>query len=112
MVLDVDSDTIKLSDESSESEDEDEDDQLSMSITPDGPDTKGGSQPFALRKLRVGHLLQLILQDAQTRLTFRSQAVLQSEVRNYVAKGSDLDYPNKLQGVYGVLFFWRVRSHI
>jgi hypothetical protein len=98
MVLDVDnSDTTAITDGSSEI---DEDDQLSI----EDPRT-AGMQPYALRKLRVGHLLQLILQDAQTRLVFRSQAILQNEVKYYVPKGDDLDYPNRVQGG---LFCWQL----
>lgn len=94
MVLDVDDpDNIVALDDSSEADDED---QLSLSL--EDPRT-AETRPFALRKLRVGHLLQLILQDAQTRLVFRSQAILQTEVRHYVPKGDDLDYPSKVQGI-------------
>jgi conserved oligomeric Golgi complex subunit 3 len=49
-----------------------------------------------LRRLHVGNLLEMILQDAQTRLVFRAQAVVQSEIRYYLPKEGDLDYPSKL----------------
>lgn len=49
-----------------------------------------------LRRLHVGNLLEMILQDAQTRLVFRAQAVVQTEIRYYVPKEGDLDYPQKL----------------
>ena len=51
-----------------------------------------------LRALHVGYLLQMVLQDAQTRLFFKAQSVIQSEIRYYVPKADDLDYPRKLLG--------------
>ncbi|KAG0146273.1 hypothetical protein CROQUDRAFT_715672 [Cronartium quercuum f. sp. fusiforme G11] len=41
-------------------------------------------------------LLKPILQDVQTRLVFRAQAVIQSEVAGYQPRPEDLDYPKKL----------------
>jgi hypothetical protein len=52
--------------------------------------------------LRFDQLLETILQDVQTRLVFRAQAVVHSEVLHYVPKPSDLDYPAKLNGVRGL----------
>ncbi|KAH9839058.1 Sec34-like family-domain-containing protein [Rhodofomes roseus] len=49
-----------------------------------------------LRALHVGYLLQMVLQDAQTRLFFKAQSVIQSDIRYYVPKAQDLDYPQKL----------------
>lgn len=46
--------------------------------------------------LRFAVLLQTILQDAQTRLVFRAQAVIQSDVLHYQPTLDDLDYPEKL----------------
>ncbi|TFK44055.1 Sec34-domain-containing protein [Crucibulum laeve] len=46
-----------------------------------------------LRRLHIAHLLQMVLQDAQTRLFFKAQSVIQSEVRYYVPKEADLAYP-------------------
>ncbi|KAG8864493.1 Golgi transport complex subunit 3 [Tulasnella sp. 330] len=57
---------------------------------------RGRRQHHQLRRLHVGNLLEMILQDAQTRLVFRAQAVVQSEIRYYVTKDGDLDYPQKL----------------
>lgn len=51
-----------------------------------------------LKHLHIGNLLEMVLQDAQTRLVFKAQAVIQSEIRYYVAKDGDLDYPQKLIG--------------
>ncbi|KAI0731611.1 Sec34-like family-domain-containing protein [Fomitopsis betulina] len=49
-----------------------------------------------LRALHIGYLLQMVLQDAQTRLFFKAQSVIQSEIRYYVPKAEDLDYPQRL----------------
>lgn len=46
--------------------------------------------------LRFSILVQSILQDAQTRLVFRAQAVVQSEVLHYVPSEDDLAWPEKL----------------
>lgn len=53
-------------------------------------------QQQQLRHLHVGNLLEMVLQDAQTRLVFKAQAVIQSEIRYYVTKDGDLDFPQKL----------------
>ena len=49
-----------------------------------------------LGRLHISHMLQSVLQDAQTRLFFKAQTIVQSEVRYYVPKPEDLDYPDKL----------------
>lgn len=49
-----------------------------------------------LGRLKFSVLLQTILQDTQTRLVFRAQAIIQSEVLHYVPNADDLDYPSKL----------------
>ncbi|CAL1706078.1 unnamed protein product [Somion occarium] len=81
MVLDVPS----IPDSASESEEEDE-----LSVDLDRPATRG------LRTLHISHLLQMVLQDAQTRLFFKAQSVIQSDIRYYVPKAEDLAYPEKL----------------
>ncbi|GAA6017621.1 hypothetical protein JCM11491_005304 [Sporobolomyces phaffii] len=48
-------------------------------------------------RLRFSVLLRTILQDTQTRLVFRAQAVIQTQVLHYVATGDDLDYPAILE---------------
>ncbi|KAH8107660.1 Sec34-domain-containing protein [Cristinia sonorae] len=69
------------------SEDED-DDELVMEL--DKPKKKG------LKTLHISHLLQMVLQDAQTKLFFKAQSVIQSEIRYYAPKADDLAYPEKL----------------
>ncbi|KAI0074424.1 Sec34-domain-containing protein [Panus rudis PR-1116 ss-1] len=82
MVLDV----PDLPDSSSEDEDEDE-----LTVDLDNPRKRRG-----LRALHISHLLQMVLQDAQTRLFFKAQSVIQSDIRYYVPKPEDLAYPDKL----------------
>ncbi|EFP83929.1 uncharacterized protein PGTG_09642 [Puccinia graminis f. sp. tritici CRL 75-36-700-3] len=47
-------------------------------------------------QFKFSTLLKPVLQDIQTRLVFRAQSIIQSEVANYLPKSEDLDYPNKL----------------
>ncbi|KAJ3521442.1 hypothetical protein NM688_g9016 [Phlebia brevispora] len=68
-------------------EDEDEND---LNFDLDKPRHRG------LRTLHISHLLQMVLQDAQTRLFFKAQSVIQSEIRYYVPRAEDLAYPEKL----------------
>jgi conserved oligomeric Golgi complex subunit 3 len=51
-----------------------------------------------LGRLHIRHLLQMVLQDAQTRLFFKAQAVIQSDIRYYSPTAPDLAYPDKLAG--------------
>lgn len=50
-----------------------------------------------LSRLHTEILLKMVLQDAQTRLVFRAQALLRADVEYYVAKEADLAYPAKLK---------------
>jgi hypothetical protein len=48
-----------------------------------------------------GKLLEMVLKDVQTRMIFRSQAILRSDVGSYNPRSEDLDYPGKIQrGMY------------
>ncbi|PLW34272.1 hypothetical protein PCANC_17678 [Puccinia coronata f. sp. avenae] len=47
-------------------------------------------------RFKFSTLLKPILQDIQTRLVFRAQAIIQMDVANYLPKHDDLDYHNKL----------------
>jgi conserved oligomeric Golgi complex subunit 3 len=51
-----------------------------------------------LGRLHIRHLLQMVLQGAQTRLFFKAQAVIQSDIRYYTPTAQDLAYPDKLAG--------------
>jgi hypothetical protein len=91
---------------------------LDISVVPDSPSSDEGhfdnadilnidlDKPRRKRKglgqLHISHLLQMVLQDAQTRLFFKAQSVIQSDIRYYVAKAEDLAYPEKLMGKYHV----------
>lgn len=50
-----------------------------------------------LARLHIEVLLRMVLQDAQTRLVFRAQALLSADVEYYVPKEGDLDYPERLK---------------
>ena len=50
------------------------------------------------KSLHISHLLQMVLQDAQTRLFFKAQAVVQSDVRYYIPKPEDLKWPDVILG--------------
>ena len=72
----------------------------SLTNRPDGSSmmTKRKSQRKPLGRLHVEVLLRMVLQDAQTRLAFRAQAMLRADVEFYVPKEGDLDYPRKVAG--------------
>ncbi|KAF9478351.1 Sec34-domain-containing protein [Pholiota conissans] len=109
MVLDTSTATpsstlFSSSDASSEDEDEDEDDaDASMTIgkraapTDDLLLSSADSRPRKVgKRLHISHLLQMVLQDAQTRLFFKAQAVIQAEIRHYVPKAEELAWPDIL----------------
>lgn len=50
-----------------------------------------------LARLHIEVLLRMVLQDAQTRLVFRAQALLSADVEYYAPKEGDLDYPERLK---------------
>ena len=62
-------------------------------------------RPRGLGKLHISRLLQMVLQDAQTRLFFKAQSIIQAEIRYYVPKPEDLNYPDKLVGALGTRNF-------
>ena len=71
---------------------EESQDELILDFDSGRPDKKG------LRMLHISHLLQMILQDAQTRLFFKAQSVIQAEIRYYTPKPDDFAYPDVLIG--------------
>ncbi|GAA5905384.1 Golgi transport complex subunit COG3 [Sporobolomyces salmoneus] len=103
MALDADTGLVEASDDS------DDDDLFSPSPNDNDPDAslsmtrqstiQPSSHPQQLRlgRLRFSVLLRTILQDTQTRLVFRAQAVIQSQVLHYVPTPEDLDYPAILE---------------
>ncbi|KAL5523735.1 hypothetical protein ACEPAG_7908 [Sanghuangporus baumii] len=67
----------------------------------EGNESSGRQDSQTLGKFHISHMLQSVLQDAQTRLLFKAQNVIQAEIRYYVPKLEDLDYPQKLQDAAG-----------
>ena len=63
-----------------------------------------GEKNGELGRLHIQQLLQMVLQDAQTRLFFKAQSVIQSEIRYYTPTAQDLAYPDKLVGDYRCCF--------
>ncbi|KAF8490342.1 Sec34-like family-domain-containing protein [Russula emetica] len=60
-----------------------------------------GEKDNEFGRLHIRQLLQMVLQDAQTRLFFKAQAVIQSEIRYYAPTAQDLAYPDKLVAAQG-----------
>ncbi|KAI0292705.1 Sec34-like family-domain-containing protein [Multifurca ochricompacta] len=63
-----------------------------------------------LGRLHIRRLLQMVLQDAQTRLFFKAQAVIQSEIRYYTPTAQDLAYPDKLIAAQGASTGYEIRE--
>jgi hypothetical protein len=61
-------------------------------------DTLQRSKRKPLERLHTEVLLRMVLQDAQTRLVFRAQALLRADVEYYAPKEGDLEYPEKIKG--------------
>ena len=51
------------------------------------------AEPLEANQFDFSVLIQPALQDAQTRLVFRTQAILREEIEHYRPKPEDLDYP-------------------
>lgn len=64
-----------------------------------------GEKDNEFGRLHIRQLLQMVLQDAQTRLFFKAQAVIQSEIRYYAPTAHDLAYPDKLVGGSAFTFY-------
>lgn len=76
---------------------------LDVAEIPEEPSDEGNlivdfdkQKPKGLGQLHISHLLQMVLQDAQTRLFFKAQSVIQADIRYYTPKPEDLAYPDKL----------------
>ncbi|KAH0584972.1 Conserved oligomeric Golgi complex subunit 3 [Termitomyces sp. J132] len=59
-------------------------------------DAQAVHKVHGLQKLHTSHLLEMVLQDAQTRLFFKAQSVIQSDIRYYAPRPEDLAYPEIL----------------
>ena len=77
--------------------DDEEDDGSDSEASVSSGRTRG---PKVGRRLHTGQLLQMVLQDAQTRLFFKAQAVIQSEIRHFVPTPDDLRWPDILLCAY------------
>ena len=103
MALDADTGLVEASDDSDDddvfSPDESQDPDNSTRHIMTRQSSNQTIQPSQLRlgRLRFSILLRTILQDTQTRLVFRAQAVIQSQVLHYVPTSEDLDYPSILE---------------
>lgn len=51
--------------------------------------------PVDMNQLDFSSLIQPTLEDAQTRLLFRAQAILRDDIENFRPKPDDLDYPRR-----------------
>lgn len=56
---------------------------------------------FETPQLDFGILVQPALQDAQSRLVFRTENLIVNEIQNFVPKDSDLEYPRLLHVTSG-----------
>jgi hypothetical protein len=83
---------------SSSDDDDDETDHFTSTALPDERPGIVEQQSIG-KKLNIGHLLQMILQDAQTRLVFKAQSVVQSDIRYYSPRPEDLEYPQRITGM-------------
>jgi hypothetical protein len=52
------------------------------------------------KRLHIRHLLQMVLQDAQTRLFFKAQSLLHSDIKYYAPRKEDLAWPDVIVGEY------------
>ncbi|KAI9771478.1 MAG: Golgi transport complex subunit 3 [Geoglossum simile] len=60
-------------------------------------DQEDDQDPIDESQLDFSPLIQPALEDAQTRLVFRTQAILRDEIENYRPKPHDLDFPARNQ---------------
>ncbi|KAF8831475.1 Sec34-like family-domain-containing protein [Lentinula edodes] len=102
MILDVRVDD----DGESENDSADVEEKLGLDLNLDPtlrtPDPNSSALGHLKPRLHIAQLLQMILQDAQTRLFFKAQAIVQSDIRHYVAKDDDLAYPARLLNAVGL----------
>lgn len=77
------------------------DSSLQLTKAPDLDTLSPSTAVRSLGRLRFSVLLQTILQDSQTRLVFRAQAVIQSDVLYFTPGAEDLMYPEKLSATAG-----------
>ncbi|KAI0266947.1 Sec34-like family-domain-containing protein [Gloeopeniophorella convolvens] len=76
----------------------------------DDAEEDGVEKADELGRLHIHQLLQMVLQDAQTRLFFKAQAVIQSEIRYYAPTAEDLAYPEKLVAAQKITTGYEIRE--
>ena len=102
MVLDASTDNENGDDDDDEdstegsSDDDDDDDDNDILAKSNSDDKFNGKLGH---RLQISHLLKMVLQDAQTRLFFKAQSVIQSDIRHFTPKIEDLAYPDMLVGM-------------
>ena len=93
---------LDASTENENGDDEDDEESTEGSSDNDNDPAKSNSDEKFNGKLghrlQISHLLKMVLQDAQTRLFFKAQSVIQSDIRHFVPKVEDLAYPDVLVG--------------
>ncbi|KAF9445796.1 hypothetical protein P691DRAFT_805193 [Macrolepiota fuliginosa MF-IS2] len=97
MVLDSSTFTTSPTSSPADSDASDDDDVLTVDLDSGQQQREKGKSKG---RLHTSRLLQMVLQDAQTRLFFKAQAMIQSDVRYYVPKPEDLKWPELLIGAY------------
>lgn len=102
MVLDSSAFTTSPTPTPTDSDVSDDDDELTIDLDSAKQQQDRGRGKGRLGRLHISRLLQMVLQDAQTRLFFKAQAMIQSEVRYYVPKPEDLKWPELLVGMFSV----------
>lgn len=80
---------------------DDEEDEVVSKFENDDGSISSQKRPRGLGRLHISRLLQMVLQDAQTKLFFKAQSIIQAEIRYYAPKPEDLAYPDKLVGASG-----------
>lgn len=81
-------------------ESDSDDDELNVDFDHPVRSRKKSKDGVVGKRLHTRHLLQMVLQDAQTRLFFKAQSVIQSEIRYFTPKKEDLAWPDLILGEY------------
>jgi hypothetical protein len=85
-------------DDDDEYEDSDSDNELNVDFDHPVRSRKKSKDGVVGKRLHTRHLLQMVLQDAQTRLFFKAQSVIQNEIRYFTPKKEDLAWPDLIVG--------------
>ena len=94
-----------------QTDEDDDDDFADEGSSDDDGDNKINFNGRLGRRLQISHLLKMVLQDAQTRLFFKAQSVIQSDIRHFVPKVEDLAYPDVLVGMFSFFFHIKQGKH-